>query len=64
MPKNKSHRRRGNERHIRIRSTLRRQPDLQKIANTVIALAQAQAEKEAQQDDQTRQQQEAPDAES
>ena len=50
MPKNKSHRRRGRERRVRIRSDVRRQPDLQKIATTVFALAQAQAEKEAQQE--------------
>lgn len=48
MSKNKktSHRRR--ERRVRIREDLRREPDVQKIANTVIALAMAQAEKEAQ----------------
>lgn len=61
MPKNKSHRRRGNERRIRIRSDVRSTPDLQKIANTVIAMAQAQAEKEAQHDAQTRRQRESPD---
>lgn len=60
MPKNKSHRRRGRERRIRIRSDVRGQPDLQRIANTVIALAQAQAEKEAQQDAEMRRQ-ESPD---
>lgn len=48
MPKNKSPNRRGRQRRLRIRSDLRRQPDLQKIANTVQALALAQAEKEAQ----------------
>jgi len=53
MPKNKSKkgsalRPHGRARRIRIRSELRDQPDLQKIANTVIAMALAQAEKEAQ----------------
>ena len=47
MPKNNS-RGRGRQRRVRIRSDLRGQPDLQKIANTVVALALAQAEKEAQ----------------
>ena len=42
--RNKRHRR---ERRVRIREDLRREPDLRKIANTVIALAMAQAEKEA-----------------
>lgn len=47
MAKNNS-RGQGRQRRIRIRSDLRSQPDLQKIANTVIALALAQAEKDAQ----------------
>lgn len=47
MSKNKSHGQRR-QRRIRIRSDLRSQPDVQKIANTVVALALAQAEKEAQ----------------
>ena len=42
--RNKRHRR---ERRVRIREDLRREPDLRKIANTVIALAGAQPEKEA-----------------
>lgn len=46
MPKSRKSRR-GNRR-ISVRSELRREPDLQKIARTVIALAIAQAEKEAQ----------------
>lgn len=46
MSKRKNqHRRRG--RRLRIREDLRREPDVRKIANTVIALAMAQAEKEA-----------------
>jgi len=53
MPKNRSKQpakmRTPRERKVRIRSELRRRPDLNKIAHTVIALAmaQAQAEKEA-----------------
>lgn len=39
--------RRGRERHLSVRSELRTQPDLQKIAKAVVALALAQAEKEA-----------------
>ena len=61
MPKNTSHRRRGNERRVRIRADIRSTPDLQRIANTVIALAQAQAEKEAQSEAEARRQQESPD---
>ena len=48
MPKNKKSTHRRRERRVRIREDLRREPDLQKIANTVIALAMAQAEKDAQ----------------
>lgn len=48
MPKRNSSNQRGRRRQLRIRSELRRQPDLQKIAQTVVALALAQAEKEAQ----------------
>ncbi len=40
--------RRGRDRRLRIRAELRKTPDLQKIAGTVVALALAQAEKEAQ----------------
>ena len=48
MSKNKNQNHRRRERRVRIREDLRREPDVQKIANTVIALAMAQAEKEAQ----------------
>lgn len=48
MSKNKKSTHRRHERRVRIREDLRREPDIQKIANTVIALAMAQAEKEAQ----------------
>ena len=48
MSKNKKSTHRRRERRVRIREDLRREPDLQKIANTVIALAMAQAEKDAQ----------------
>lgn len=48
MPKNKRNPGRRRERRVRIREDRRREPDLQKIANTVIALAMAQAEKDAQ----------------
>lgn len=37
-------------RQLRIRSVLRKEPDLGKIARTVVAIAVAQAEKEAQED--------------
>lgn len=37
----------GRTRRISIRSELRREPDTQRIAKAVIALAMAQAEKEA-----------------
>lgn len=47
MPTKKPHGR-ERQRRVRIRSDLRSQPDLQKIANTVVALALAQAEKDAQ----------------
>lgn len=58
MPKHNSHQRkrannsrrppgRGRTRRISIRSELRREPDTQRIAKAVIALAMAQAEKEA-----------------
>lgn len=40
----------GRTRRLSIRSELRRQPDVQKIAKAVIALAIAQAEKEAAED--------------
>lgn len=49
MSKNKNRKNRRRERRVRIREDLRREPDLHKIANTVIALAMAQAEKDAQQ---------------
>lgn len=39
---------RGRQRQIRIRSQLRREPDFGRIARTVVAVAIAQAEKEAQ----------------
>lgn len=48
MSKNKRTTHKRRERRVRIREDLRREPDLQKIANTVIALAMAQAEKDAQ----------------
>lgn len=41
-------RRHGRERHISIRSELRKEPDVQKIARAIVAMALAQAEKEAQ----------------
>ena len=44
----RSNRRRGRERRVSIRSELRKEPDLQKIAHAVVAMAVAQAEKEAQ----------------
>lgn len=54
MPKNKKSapgsvtpRRRGRERRISVRSELRKQPDVERIAKVVVALAMAQAEKEA-----------------
>lgn len=50
MPKNRStsskQRRPRRERNVRIRGQLRRQPDLNRIAHTVIALAMAQAQVE------------------
>lgn len=42
--------RRGRERQIRIRGQLRREPDLGRIARTVVDIAIAQAEKEAQEE--------------
>ena len=36
------------ERHISLRAERRKQPDLQKIAHAVVAMAMAQAEKDAQ----------------
>ena len=56
MPKNRKKyqrdqsrpRLRGRDRRISIRSELRAVPDVQKIARAVVALAMAQAEKEAQ----------------
>ena len=54
MPKNKKStpssatpRRRGRDRRISVRSELRKQPDVERIAKVVVALAMAQAEKEA-----------------
>ncbi|MCF8785259.1 hypothetical protein [Rhodococcus ruber] len=42
--------RRGRNRQIRIRGQLRSDPDLGRIARTVVAIAIAQAEKEAQEE--------------
>lgn len=39
---------RGRNRNIRIRGQLRSEPDINRIARTVLAMALAQAEKEAQ----------------
>lgn len=49
MPKRNSPRAKNTwrNRRVSIRSELRRQPDLSKLAGAVIALAMAQAEKEA-----------------
>ncbi len=47
MPKNRKNTGRR-ERRLRVREDLRREPDLRKIANTVIALAMAQTENDAQ----------------
>lgn len=47
MPQNKRTGRPRRERHIRIREDRKREPDLKKIAGAVIALALAQAEKDA-----------------
>ena len=41
---------RGRERHLSIRSVRRDPPDLRKLASALIALAQAQAEKDAEAD--------------
>lgn len=55
MPKDKNYKnargpalRRGRQRRISIRGELRSTPDVHKIARAVVALAMAQAEKEAQ----------------
>lgn len=40
--------RRGRQRQLSVRSVRREQPDVQKIARSVIAMAMAQAEKDAQ----------------
>lgn len=52
MPKNKSPRsrpvRRTSPRRLSVRGVLRSEPNLQKIANTMAALAIAEAEKAAQ----------------
>jgi hypothetical protein len=61
MPKNSPKNRRGKQRNIRIRGVQRREPDLQKITDTVIALALAQAEKDAQEEAERRRR-EQPDA--
>lgn len=45
--KRTDHRRRRRERRLSIRSELRRQPDVNKIAESLVAMAIAQAEKEA-----------------
>lgn len=47
-PERRSNRQRGNrQRHLSVRSELLREPDVNKIARAVVALAIAQAEKEA-----------------
>ena len=38
---------RGRERHLSVRSVRRDPPDLRKLASALVALAQAQAEKDA-----------------
>lgn len=53
MPKNQTQSAGGNhrprrERHLSLRAARRKQPDLQKIAHAVVAMAMAQAEKDAQ----------------
>lgn len=45
--KKKRRKGRGRERHLSVRSELRKEPDLNKIARAVIALAVAQIEQEA-----------------
>lgn len=54
MPKKQSRKsqplKRGRERQIRIRGQLRSEPDLGRIARTMVAIAIAQAEKEAQEE--------------
>lgn len=56
MPKNTSHRassaRRRSHRQLSVRGVLRREPNLQKIAGTMAALAIAEAEKAAQEENQ------------
>lgn len=51
MPKNKSQNSRAKrghrQRHLSVRSELLREPDVNKIARAVVALALAQAEKDA-----------------
>lgn len=47
-------RRRGRERQLRVRSVRRTEPDVGKIARAVIAMAMAQAEKDAEQEDPSR----------
>jgi hypothetical protein len=55
MPKNRNNSRRkeaqagrrSRQRHISVRSELLKEPDVNKIARAVVALALAQAEKEA-----------------
>jgi hypothetical protein len=58
MPKNTSHKgrvpRRRAHRQLSVRGVLRREPNLQKIAGTMAALAIAEAEKAAQDQDQKR----------
>lgn len=54
MPKNTSHKGRGarrrSHRQLSVRGVLRREPNLQKIAGTMAALAIAEAEKAAQEE--------------
>jgi len=56
MPENTSHRasaaRRRSHRQLSVRAVLRREPNLQKIAGTMAALAIAEAEKAAQEENQ------------
>jgi hypothetical protein len=59
MPKSKrstTNRRpsKGRERHLSVRSELRAEPDIKKLARAVVALALAQAEADAQAQSQTR----------
>lgn len=46
-PRTASRNSRGRERHISVRSELREQPDMRKVARAVIQMALAQAEAEA-----------------